>query len=804
MKMLNFFPVAFLTLAIMRAPSALAEPSTSADPVAKTALPNANLMKEKWQALWITCPGSSNDYGVYHFRKSFDLAAVPQSFVINISADNRYRLFVNGVPVASGPSRGDAAHWYFDTLDIGGSLKTGKNTLAAVVWNFGANAPGAQMSLGTGFIVQGNSAAEKAVNTDGSWKAVRDAAYSPSLENLRDIGCNDIVDGARYPWGWEATDFDDSQWRGARGGAQGQPYGLDTTDSWVLLPRDIPMMEETRQRMGKIRRSEGIAVTDAFLTGQSPIVIPPKQKVSILIDQEFLTTAYPELITSGGRGSSVKLSYSEALFKDGQKGNRNEVDGREIAGAFFDQFMPDGGANRLFRPLWFKTWRYIQVDIQTADDPLTLQDLYGQFTAYPFRENASFQSDRADLGKIWEAGWRTARLCAHETYFDCPYYEQLQYIGDTRIQSLISLYVDGDDRLMRKAIRNFDWSRSYEGITMSRYPSRTPQYIPPFSLYWINMVHDYWMLRDDDAFIRECLPGVKTVLEWYAAKVDPRTGMLGPVPHWNFVDWPPQWPWSKQYPTGGVPPGGMTGGSSILTLQLAYTLKDAIELLNKYGDPELAQKYSKLYQSLTESTMRLCWDSNRQLISDDPQRTSYSQHANIMGILSDAVPPAQQQGLFEKLDTDSSLIQATFYYRFYLFRALKKVGLGDRYTAMLKPWDDMLALGLTTFAEKAEPTRSDCHAWSSSPNYDMLATVCGIEPAEPGFKSVKIEPHLGDLQWIKGKMPHPKGDIQVDLKKANKSISGTVSLPDGLSGSFIWRGQTIPLSPGVNAINTHE
>ena len=264
----------------------------------------------------------------------------------------------------------------------------------------------------------------------------------------------------------------------------------------------------------------------------------------------------------------MKFTYSEAMFKDGEKANRNEIDGRDVIG-FVDKFYPDGGSNRLFRPLWFRTYRYIKLDIETKDEPLVLHDLYGMYTGYPFKENASFDCDLDFMKQIWETGWRTARLCAHETYFDCPYYEQLQYVGDTRIQALISLYVDGDDRLMRKAIKMYDYSRSYEGITTSRYPSRVPQYIPPFSLYWINMVHDYWMYRDDPAFVRNCISGVKTILEWFADKVDKETGMLGAIPHWNFVDWPTQWPWSKDKPTGGVPPGGMTGGSSILTLQLA-------------------------------------------------------------------------------------------------------------------------------------------------------------------------------------------------------------------------------------------
>ncbi|MDY9919203.1 MAG: alpha-L-rhamnosidase N-terminal domain-containing protein [Proteiniphilum sp.] len=763
--------------------------------------PSAHLLNDRWSASWITCPDISGyDYGVYHFRKTFVLDKKPETFVINISADNRYRLFVNGNPVCWGPARGDLLHWYYETVDIAPLLTDGKNTLAVAVWNFGEFTPGSQMTLKTGLIVQGNTEKEEVVNTNNTWKVIQNTAYSPSTDFIYDVGCSDTVDGSDYPWGWEMPVYDDSQWLTPRRIGHGQPYGTGTSYDWVLIPRDIPMMEETPQRMGKIRRSEGIKVQEGFLKGQSPVVIPANKKVSMLIDQEILTTGYPELLTTGGRGGKIKLTYSEALFKNGQKGNRNEIDGHRMERAFSDYFLPDGGSNRLFRPLWFRTWRYIQLEIQTTEEPLTIHDLYSKYTGYPFRENAYFESDVKSIDKIWKVGWRTARLCAHETYFDCPYYEQLQYVGDTRIQALISLYVDGDDRLMRKAIRNFDWSRSYEGITTSRYPSRVPQYIPPFSLYWINMVHDYWMHREDPAFIKECLPGVKSILQWFADRIDTNTGILGPIPHWNFVDWPKEWPWSNEEPTGGVPPGGVTGGSSILSLQLAYTLKDAIELLKEFGEDELTVRYQQLYESLCENTWLHCWDENKQLMADDVKRTSYSQHASIMGILSDAVPQEKQQDLFRKLDSDPSLIQATFYYRFYLFRALKKVGLAERYTEMLKPWYDMLDMGLTTFAENPEPTRSDCHAWSSSPNYDLLATVCGIEPAAPGFKSVNIKPHLGELEYIKGKVPHPEGDIHIELKKAPKGISGTVSLPDKLPGTFIWQGQSLVLKPGVNKI----
>ena len=146
--------------------------------------PAPSLLTGKWDADWISCPDVSlYDYGVYHFRKNFKLDRQPESFVVNVSADNRYRLFVNGTPVCYGPARGDLNHWYFETVDIASLLKAGENTLAAIVWNAGPYTPGAQMTLKTGLIVQGNTALEALVNTGPDWKVYRNTAYEPSVEN---------------------------------------------------------------------------------------------------------------------------------------------------------------------------------------------------------------------------------------------------------------------------------------------------------------------------------------------------------------------------------------------------------------------------------------------------------------------------------------------------------------------------------------------------------------------------------------------------------------------------------------------
>ena len=762
--------------------------------------PSDRLITNMWNAQWVCDPDSpAYEFGVYHFRKNFSLQEKPSEFIINISADNRYRLFVNGTPVCWGPARGDLRNWYYETIDIAQYLQKGENTLAVLVWNFGEYIPVPQITRRTGLIVQGNSEKEDIVNTPTNWKSIENEAYTPSsAQNITFyLGTQDNVDAAKYPWGWEQPEYDDNSWNNVKAITIGKPYGSfrhGGESDWVLTPRDIPFMEETKQRIPSVRRFSGIDDVSLFTGGNAPLTIPANTKCSILLDQIHLTTAFPELLISGGKNSLIKITYAEALFNKEGKANRNEIEGREIQG-YYDTFRPDGAQHRLFRTLWFKTYRYIQLDIETAEQPLTIEDMYGIYTGYPFQERGSFSSDDKSLASIWETGWRTARLCAHETYFDCPYYEQLQYVGDTRIQGLISLYVSGDDRLLRKAIHMYDQSRSPEGITASRYPSSLDQRIPPFSLYWVDMVHDYWMHRNDEQFVKSYLPGIEDVLNWFIQKIDPTTGMLqGNLPHWNFSDWVPAWP-------SGIAPEGENAGSALLTLQLADALRNSSELMSHFGHQYKADEYDKLYKSLIKNTYDKCWDNEQGLLKDYIGSSTFSQHVNIMGILTDAIPEQQQQAVFEKLDSDTSLSQATFYYRFYLFRALKKVGLADRYVDMLQPWYNMIEMGLTTFAENPEPTRSDCHAWSSSPNYDLLATVCGVEPDAYGFTKVKIEPHMGRLTEIQGVVPHPNGDITVTLTRNGDKIKGNVTLPTALDGRFVWKGKEIKLKPGTNNIN---
>ena len=137
-----------------------------------------SILHNPWKAFWIEVPKESTvGYGVYLFRKEFNLHYTPSPFIVHVSADNRYKLFVNGSLVSLGPARGDLLHWRYETVDISPYLIEGKNIIAAIVWNDGERRPEAQISYRTGFILQGNSSMEEFVDTDSSWKCVRDDGF---------------------------------------------------------------------------------------------------------------------------------------------------------------------------------------------------------------------------------------------------------------------------------------------------------------------------------------------------------------------------------------------------------------------------------------------------------------------------------------------------------------------------------------------------------------------------------------------------------------------------------------------------
>ena len=768
-----------------------------------TILMQAEEPRQHWSAIWISHPTAPlREPIVLHFRKAIELSAVPQHYIVHVSGDRRFLFYVNGQRIGTGPAASDPPHWRYETLDLAPVLHAGTNLLSATVWNFGIYSAIAQMSDRTAFLVQGDTVQETAADTNTSWFVAEEPgiAVVPRANDGRGdymaASPGETLDAAKYGWTWQQPSDTSLQWVAARtamreddsskAGQAASEYDVANIP-WRLLPDPLPQMTYSDESPGAIVRA-GVANAASSGFPASALVIPPHTTTQLLLDRKTLTTAYPELAFSGGRGSRVVLAYAEALY-DAQlkKGNRNAIAGRHAIG-FRDIVLPDGGKQHVFEPLWWHTWRYIQIDIQTGDDALTLEHLGAHETTYPFEQRALFDSGDADLQQIWEIGWRTARLDAHETYMDTPYYEQLQYIGDTRIQALISYAVTGDDRLARQAIAAFANSHIPEGLTQSRYPSSLEQIIPPFSLYWIGMLDDLYWYRPDAQIVTENLRGTRDVLAWFFAYLQPN-GLLREPPYWNFVDWVPE---GQATPTFDA-----HGESCVLSLELAGALRDASELERALGDPAIAASYDARLKHMREGIYERCWSSERKLLADTPDRSLFSQHTNILGVLYDVIPKGEQQDVLRRMvDDQEHLIPASYYFRFYLARALEHAGLGNLYLSSLGPWRELLPMGFSTWPEMPGDSRSDSHAWSAHPTYDLLTIVGGIQPGTPGFATVRIAPGLGDLKKLTVRYPHPLGEIVAHYEMAGGSLHAEITLPANLSGTFEWHGKSHPIHGG--------
>jgi hypothetical protein len=770
-----------------------------------------------WKAQWIMHPTvEPQAHAVVLFRKNFELAAKPGKFVVHVSADNHYRLFVNGKYVSRGPARGDLDHWFFESIDLAPFLKQGKNTIAAEVVNWGPKRSFTYFSQMTSFIMQGDSDAEKIVNTaGGSWKCYHNQAFKPNVidwmndRTTIDFGlyvCNptDTIIAAKYPWGWQETGFNDVDWLPAKwadiAGGRSQQFagGILYSNGKMLIPRRTGMLRETKQNFAKIARLSGIQISNDFLEGKKQLTIPANSEISVLIDNGHETLGYPEMLVSGGKDATIRAMYAENLIVKNKapKGNRNDLEGKYMVG-LKDVFIADGGENRLFKPTYLRAFRFVQIDIKTSNEPLVIQQYYNVESGAPIDLKAKFETDDPNINRLMEPGWRTVSICAQDILSSDAAYEQMQYTGDSRVHNLTLLALSGDDRLTRNSLIQFDQSRIPEGLTYACYPNPFHLIIPSYSLIWIDQVYDYMLWKDDPEFIGQFELGIYSVLDWFEKRRN-ENGLMGKMEWWGALAWP------RHY-NNGEPPGIYEGNNTLYSLYYAYTLRHAAEICKYLGKNGQAADYGNRANEICLAANRLCKTKDGMFV-EYPGSSQISQITNIMAILSGAVEGAEATELMGKLlEPKDWFGQVDLFLHLYLFEAMNVTGWQNRFVSELTEWQTMMDRGLTTFAEVPlewgeENQRSECHPWSTSPNYFFFRTVCGIKPTSAGHKTVEIAPNFSNLKSIKAIYPHHLGNIEMDLKRVDNKITGTVSVPPNMEATFVWGKNSVQLKQGKQTV----
>ncbi|HRI81299.1 MAG TPA: alpha-L-rhamnosidase C-terminal domain-containing protein [Opitutaceae bacterium] len=758
-------------------------------------------------------------YQVRYFRRNFTVAnPAAAKLTVHLSADSRYLFWCNGVFIGRGPAKGDVNHHFYDTFNLTPHLRKGRNVLAALVLDMSRVAhrpallgpPCSVMTYTGGWVLEGALTVRgktiEDLRTDTAWRVAVDKAHRFQNESTTFEGYLGYFEhrlSALIPAGWNTVKFDDSAWSPAHVlfKAELLENRRDPASPYGLIPRMIPMLEEGEPaRFPDAYVNGGGDISPAWkrlLAEDAPLTLKPGEKINLVLDMGALTTAFPQLAVKGGAGSVIRLTYAEALrlpwetpgaqllgkkqslanlashFADESTGwtfdRRGKVTG------WCDVWEPSGGAE-VFEPLHWRAFRYVGLQIKVGRKPLTLRAVRQRFTAYPYKVKAKFKSSDAALNKIWTVGLHTMRMCSHETFEDCPHYEQMQYAGDTMITSKLAMFTTGDYRLSRQALYHFDWSRLSDGLTQARFPSRLVQIIPAWSIHWITNIKDYFYCTGDRATVADLLPGVRAVLAWYRRHTD-ETGLPAKMPYWNITDWCPWWP-------RGVVPGADTGPTCIHAAQYINALDEAAWMLGHCGHADEAAALTGEAAKLRKKAHELFWSESEGLYFDRPGGPEISQYGNAWAIVAGLAGERERAIIMKRFPHDPKLAPGSYFWMHTGFTALKRAGRYDEMRACLGPWHDSVNYGLSTFVEENSYWRSLCHAWSAHPVLEFQQRILGVTPTEPGFARIRIEPHLCGLTHAAGSVCTPHGMVEVAWRVAEGKLHLTASKPAAIAATI--------------------
>ena len=755
---------------------------------------------------------------ILKFRKSFDVADGDGTLVFDVSADERFVLFLDGKFVARGPNRGTVENWQYQTY-IATDLKPGRHIFEAYVQRLGDFAPLAQLSYRGGFVFKANGAYDAKLTTG---KADWEVGLVPGVRSIGKaagawgtgsqfeiVGCG--------PYSGEPTEWKKSVIvRGAAGSKGPRIYG-GRTSGWMLFPSQIPDQTEYPCVPGHVKavakgaefRSQHVYTEDEAketVDLTKPFTVPANTKMQLAWDLGRYYCAYPDVVLSGGKGAKFAICFAEAShrgdnhLKTSEPNARDLIVGRYLP-AFGDTFVSDGRKDAKFSAPWFRCGKWVRIDIETKDEPLTVDAVGLVESRYPVEMESVFSSpDDPSLGAIRDISARAMQMCCHEMLFDCPFYEQQMYPGDTRVQLNVLSAMSRDDRIVKRAIEIYDLNTRDDGQCPFNFPTRGTQEGASYTLCYLLMYGDYVMNHADREWLRARLPGLRKSMagmEYYENK----DGLLEDIPGWNFMDWVVGWDGD------GTAPGCRFGDGVNAELNLYWNLamRSAALTERALGNELQAKYWEGKSEKLKQAIIKAFWDEKRGIFADTPEKKDFSEHAQALALLGDVLPKDKAETTFRHLVEDKDLKRCTVYFSYYLFETYFKFGRGDLFLKRLDLWRDYVKKGLTTTQEAPDSgkngqkeSRSDCHAWGAHPIWFMQTGLAGIKSAAPFFGKVRVAPCPGGLKSLKATHPHPKGWIEVDLKFDGDKATGTVVTP--VPGTFEFGGKTVELKAGINAL----
>jgi len=774
-------------------------------------------------AAWIWLDGVGVAQGdctpFVRFRKDFTATAgVP--LALDVSADARFVLLLDGREIARGPHKGAVNHWYYESYVVRG-LTDGTHRMEAVVFDPGQKGALSILSSGrNGFVLKAEGAYDAQLTTGrAKWTAaeVKSIRYGRVTDPDTMTGAETISFGT----GFSSSEPPVGAWREARIVRQPlrtEEYGFHPS-GWALFPTERPDPIHATRAPGSVKAARQtpdgkdvvyttadaqdprVAQAQSLLTRGERMTVPPRTKLSLLWDFGDYCCAYPSLDAAGGKGAKIRWSWTESLYGTNftghvylNKGNRDEFVGKRVLRSMDDTFVCDGRAEATFTTPWRRSGRWAEIAVETADEPLVLRRLAIVESRYPLEPAMRFSCDDPSLAAVQGICVRGLQNCLHEMFMDCPYFEQQMYPGDTRVEMLVMNAISGDDRINRFGMGIFDYARREDGMVPMNFPSRNVQDSATYSMCWAMMFGDHVLWHGTNAWLKARLPGLRQTMS-ALAQYENGDGLVENLPGWSFMDWVPEWD------TYGNAPDGRRGLSALNNLQYVLALRSAARTEAALGEAAQAVCWRDKADRTGAAIVRRFWSEERGLLADTVAKDRFSEHAQCLALLAEILSPEKAARAFKGLAEAPGLAHTTVYFSHYLFDAYLKFGRADLFLKRLDLWRGYVKDGLKTPLEApGVRARSDCHAWGAHPLYHLVTGVAGVKPAADGYGRVLVAPQPGALKCVKAAAPTPKGIVCVDFVFSGTNVTGSVVLPPGLAGDFEWQGVRRPLKPGMNEL----
>lgn len=769
-------------------------------------------------AAWIWLPQVKAAHGAYtpfvRFRKDFS-AMAEEPLRLDVSADARFVLMLDGREIARGPHKGTVNHWYYESYLVKG-LKSGSHRLEAVVFDPGEKGALSILSSGrNGFILKAAGAYDSQLTSGkAKWQAaeVTSIRYGCITDPQTMTGAETISSGI----GFLESVPEKERWRDAvvvRLPVTVEEYGFHRL-GWALFPTERPDPMRAVRTCGTIRAVQNgkdasksiykaadaddarVEAFQSLLSKAAQVTVPAQTRLRVLWDLGNYYCAYPVVKVSGGKDAKIRWAWTEGLYDDsGSRGDRNQFIGKRVAHSMDDTFLCDGREGALFTTPWWRSGRWVEIDIETNNDPLRVEGLAIDESRYPMEPRFSFECDDPTLTAVQQLCVRGMQCCMHEMFMDCPYFEQQMYPGDTRVEMLVLNAISGDDRLIRFGAGIFDYARRDDGMVPMNFPSRNIQDSATYSMCWAMMFGDYVRWHGTNAWLRARIPGLRHTMSVIGA-CENAEGLVEGLPGWSFMDWVPEW---DKY---GNAPDGRRGLSALNNLLYVHALRSIAHTEEALGDRVMSDYWMTKAKRTADAIVRRFWCEKRKLLADTIAKDCFSEHAQCLALLADVLPDDKAKLAFDRLLSDQNLARTTVYFSHYLFETYLKFARADVFLKRLDLWRDYVKIGLKTPLEApGVRARSDCHAWGAHPLYHLVTGIAGIRPSEDGYAKVEIAPQPGGLGFIKSTAPTPKGMVCMDLKFHEGTVKGSVALPKGLDGVFRWKNVRMPLKSGTNKID---